>query len=112
MGVHSTGTSGVDHQHNHVAWGGAGRAGLPQFTTSMREGGSGGQSLQCGQRPYAKAQKVGWALGGLREQTPPGSILVLMSALPTGQSWTQGWRGSQKRGPLRCSKNQAGKIHS
>lgn len=76
--------------------------------------------MDCGQRPNADAQRVGWALGGLREQVlpleieqvPPGSILVLMPALPTGQYWTRGGGGSQKRGLLRCSKNHTGKINS
>jgi len=79
--------------------------------------------MECGQGPNADAWRVGWALGGLREQVlppeieqvPPGSILVLMPALPTGQSWTRGGAGggvSQKRGLLRCSKNQTGKINS
>lgn len=45
----------INHQHNHIAWGGAeqGRgAGRLQFTTSMKEGGPGrAELLECGQGP-------------------------------------------------------------
>lgn len=43
MGVHSTGTSGVDHQHNHVAWGGGG-AGRPASIHNINEGGRFGRA--------------------------------------------------------------------